>query len=33
VGKPLGFGGNLGYCLHPGIISQLFADPPSTTHV
>jgi len=29
----LGFGGNLGYCLHPETISPLFADISSTTHV
>ena len=27
------FGGNLGYRLHPGTISPLFADLSFTTHV
>jgi len=31
--KCLGFGGNLGYCLHPGNISPLFAELSFTTHV
>jgi len=31
--KVLGFGGNLGYRLHPESISTLFADLFSTTHV
>ena len=29
----VGFGGNLGYRLHPGTISPLFADFSPTTHV
>jgi len=29
----IGFGGNLGYCLHPETISPHFADLSSTTHV
>jgi len=29
----LGFGENLGCCLHPETISSLFADISSTTHV
>ena len=31
--KELGFGGNLGYRLHPATISPLFADLSSITHV
>jgi len=29
----IGFGGNMGYRLHPETISPLFADLSSTTHV
>jgi len=29
----IGFGGNLGYRLHPETISLHFADPSSTAHV
>ena len=29
----IGFGGNLGYRLHPETISPLFADLLSTTHL
>jgi len=32
VSPELGFGRNLGYRLHPGTISLLFADLSSTTH-
>jgi len=31
--KELGFGGNLGYRLHPATISPLSADLSSITHV